>query len=129
MAHHDRLPMPLERARTQALLGQLQRRRRRIQAARTSVGEAAAVFERIGSPLWAARAQRELARLTTGSAGPTLTDAERQVAEQAAAGLTNRQIAAVLFLSEKTVEMHLSNTYRKLGIRSRVQLAERLREG
>lgn len=128
MVYHERLPMPFERARTQLLLGQLQRRRRRNAPARENLSKAAAVFDEIGSPLWAARAHLELERLATGSAGAVLTDSERQVAERAAAGLSNRQIAATLFLSAKTVEMHLSNAYRKLGIRSRAQLAERLRE-
>lgn len=127
MEFHDRLPMPFERARTQLLLGQLQRRRRRTQAARMNLLAAAAVFKQIGSPLWLARAQRESERLTAGSSSSALTDSERQVAERAAAGDSNKQIAAALFLSAKTVEMHLSSAYRKLGIRSRVQLAEALR--
>ena len=93
-----------------------------------NITEAAAVFDEIGSPLWVARAELELARLAAGSAGAVLTDSERQVADRAAAGLSNKEIATALFLSEKTVEMHLSNAYRKLGIRSRAQLAERLRE-
>ena len=128
MTHHTRLPMPFERARTQLLLGQLQRRRRRSAPARANITAAAEVFEQIGSPLWAARAQRELTRLAAGSAGAALTDSERQVADRAVAGLSNKAIATDLFLSEKTVEMHLSSAYRKLGIRSRAQLAERLRE-
>lgn len=127
MKHHDRLPMPLERARTQLLLGQLQRRRRRIQAAHDNLSEAARVFTQIGSPLWAARAEDELERLTTRSVGAELTDSERRVAELASSGLTNKQIAADLYLSVKTVEMYLSNAYRKLGIRSRTQLVDRLR--
>lgn len=125
--YHERLPMPFERARTQLLVGQLQRRRRRTHAAQVNLNEAAAVFEEIGSPLWAARARSELARLTTPSSGAVLTDTERQMAELAAAGLTNKAIAAKLYISTKTVEMHLSNAYRKLGIRSRAQLANGLR--
>ncbi|WP_445168018.1 AAA family ATPase [Mycolicibacterium sp. Dal123E01] len=128
MAHHDQLPMPFERARTQLLIGQLLRRRRRAQAAHDALRQAAAVFTEIGSPLWAARTQGELDRLAARSLGGTLTGAERQVAENAAAGLSNKQIAATLYLSPKTVEMYLSNAYRKLGIRSRAQLAGRLRE-
>ena len=128
MAHHDRLPMPFEQARTQLLLGQLQRRRRRPQAARAALSQALSVFEEIGSPLWAARAQRELDRFTARSLGSALTDAEHEVAGHAVAGLSNKQIAAALYLSPKTVEMHLSNAYRKLGIRHRTQLAARLRQ-
>ena len=128
MAYHDQLPMPFERTRTQLLIGQLQRRQRRIAAARVNLDRAAALLEEIGSPLWAARAQRELARLTTGPAKDLLTDSERLIAERAAAGQSNKEIAAGLFLSAKTVEMHLARTYRKLGIRSRVQLADGLRK-
>ncbi|KAA0111148.1 AAA family ATPase [Mycolicibacterium sp. P1-5] len=128
MTYHERLPMPFERARTQLLLGQLLRRRRRSQAAHNALRQAAAVFEEIGSPLWAARAQSELDRLAARSEGGALTGAERQVAENAAAGLSNKQIAATLYLSPKTVEMYLSNAYRKLGIRSRSQLGGQLRQ-
>lgn len=127
MSHHDLLPMPFERARTQLLLGQLQRRRRRTQAARENLTAAASVFDEIGSPQWSARAHRELERVATGTAGAVLSDSERTVAEHAAAGLANKEIAAAMFLSVKTVEMHLSNVYRKLGIRSRAQLSDRLR--
>jgi DNA-binding CsgD family transcriptional regulator len=125
---HDRLPMPFERARTQLLLGQLQRRRRHTKPARDNLRMAAAIFEELDSPLWIARARRELARLTTGSDSSELTDSERQVAERAAAGQSNKEIGASLFLSAKTVEMHLSRAYRKLGIRSRAQLADCLRD-
>lgn len=125
MTHHERLPMPFERARTLLLLGQVLRRRRRAPAAHDALREAAGIFDEIGSPLWAARAQRELDRLATRLVG-ALTGAERQVAENAAGGMSNKQIAAALFLSTKTVEMYLSNAYRKLGIRSRAQLAGRL---
>lgn len=128
MEHHDRLPMPFERARTQFLIGQLHRRRRHVQAAHDNLSAAAAAFEEIGSPLWAARANDELARLTARSAGAALTDSEQRVAGLAASGLSNKEIAAKLYLSAKTVEMYLSNAYRKLGIRSRSQLADRLRD-
>ena len=119
--------MPFEQARTRLLIGQLLRRRRRTAVARANLEAAAATFEQIGSPLWIGRAQRELARLPTAAVGEGLTAAELQVAERAAAGQSNKQIAASLYLSDKTVEMHLSRAYRKLGIRSRAQLAEGLR--
>lgn len=127
MVHHDRLAMPLERARTLLVLGQLQRRRRRSADALSNLTAAAAEFDRLGSPLWAARAHREIARLATRSTVSALTDSELRVAERAAAGLSNKEIAATLYLSTKTVEMYLSKVYRKLAIRSRAQLAERLR--
>jgi DNA-binding CsgD family transcriptional regulator len=128
MAHHERLPMPFERARTQLLLGQLMRRRRRIPAATATLREALDTFERLGTPLWAARARKEIARLDRPRGdSQTLTAAERRVAELAAAGLSNKQIAAELFIAAKTVEVNLSQVYRKLGIRSRAALFSALR--
>lgn len=128
LQHHDRLPMPFERARTQLVVGQLQRRRRRKQAAAQILQEALHTFESVGAPLWAARARAELARVNVSpSDGTEMTPTERNVAERAAAGMSNRDIAAELFLSPKTVEMNLSRVYRKLGIRSRSQLHARLR--
>ena len=61
---HDRIPMPFERARTQLLLGQLQRRQRRKQAASATLREALEAFKRLNTPLWAERARADLARLT-----------------------------------------------------------------
>ena len=116
--------MPFERARTELLLGKLQRRRRHREAATEALRSSLAVFDDYGSPLWAARARTELARLDSVSgASATLTATEQRVAELAAAGHTNRDIAATLFISPKTVEANLARTYRKLGIRSRSQLA------
>ncbi len=127
LAHHDRLPMPFERARTQLLLGQLQRRRRHRGAAGDTLTAALATFDSLGTPLWAARARAELARLKgTRGEGHQLTAAEQRTAQLAAQGRSNRQIAAELFLSEKTVEANLSSVYRKLGIRSRAALAAHL---
>lgn len=123
MAHHERLPMPFEKARTQLLLGQVQRRRRRKQAADATLRAALETFDRLGAPLWAQRTRAELERMVTSVGnGIRLTDAEQRVAERAAAGLSNKQIAAELFIAAKTVEMTLSSAYRKLGIRSRAGL-------
>jgi DNA-binding CsgD family transcriptional regulator len=115
------------------VLGQILRRRRHRQAAGESFVEALAEFERIGTPLWAARARAELDRMRTPSAGESagtsaLTPAELRVAERASAGMSNREIAAELFISVKTVETCLSTAYRKLGIRSRTQLFTGLAE-
>ncbi|MCV7193394.1 AAA family ATPase [Mycolicibacterium brumae] len=127
LAEHARLQMPFERARTLLLLGQLQRRRRRRQAATQTLAEALGMFESCGAQLWAQRAREELARVSA-AVGETdvLTPAERRVAERAAAGMSNKQIAAELFISPKTVETNLSSVYRKLGVRSRSQLHTRL---
>jgi DNA-binding CsgD family transcriptional regulator len=127
MEHHNRLPMPFERARTQLLVGQLHRRGRRKQAATHVLEQAMNTFEAVGAPVWAARARADLARVNVAPKdGTVLTPSERSVAEKAAAGLSNRDIAAAMFLSPKTVEMNLSRVYRKLGIRSRAQLHARL---
>jgi DNA-binding CsgD family transcriptional regulator len=129
LTHHERLPMPFETARTQLLLGQLQRRRRQKQAAAATLSKALSTFENLGTPLWARRARAELARLSGTRAGGGLTSAEERVARRAAAGLSNKEIAAELFVSPKTVETNLSSVYRKLGIRSRAQLHARLNNG
>jgi DNA-binding CsgD family transcriptional regulator len=74
--------------------------------------------------LWAQRAQSELRRVGLRPAAPDqLTDSERRVAELTASGLKNREVAVQLFMSPKTVEATLARAYRKLGIRSRAQLA------
>lgn len=122
LRYHERLPMPFETARTQLLLGQVQRRRRRKQAAQLSLHAALKSFEQLGAPLWVRRTRAELDRVTAAAPGAGLTSAERRVAEHAAAGLSNKQIAAELFIAPKTVEMTLSSVYRKLGIRSRAGL-------
>jgi ATP/maltotriose-dependent transcriptional regulator MalT len=127
MAQHDRLPMPFERARTQLLLGQLQRRHRRRDAAATTLRAALATFERLNAPLWAAQARASLERADVQSArASVLTASERRVAELVASGMTNRDVAGALFISVKTVEVNLTRIYRKLNIRSRAELGRRI---
>jgi DNA-binding CsgD family transcriptional regulator len=124
---HQRLPMPLEYARTQLLLGQLHRRRRQKHVAAAALIEALRTFEQLESPMWAARVRAELAR-TNVSQGRTvdLTPTEHRVAELAADGLSNREIAAAANISVKTVEANLSRVYRKLGVRSRAEVGRRM---
>jgi DNA-binding CsgD family transcriptional regulator len=123
MTEHDRLQMPFERARTQLLLGQLQRRQRQKISATATLTEALQAFTDMGNPLWADRARVELTRTKVA---PThdhaLTPSEQQVAELAASGMTNRDVATALFISPKTVEANLARVYRKLGIKSRAEL-------
>jgi DNA-binding NarL/FixJ family response regulator len=127
MAAHERLSMPFERARTQMLLGQLQRRQRGRESAAAALREAVATFEELNTPLWADRARISLDRIHFGrAAAKALTSAERRIADLAAAGTSNHDIASSLFISQKTVEAHLSRVYRKLGIRSRAELGRRL---
>jgi DNA-binding CsgD family transcriptional regulator/tetratricopeptide (TPR) repeat protein len=129
MVEHKRLLMPFERARTQLLLGQLQRRQRQKDSATATLGEALHTFEGLQTPLWADRVRGELARTKVGLSGRTaqqLTPSEQRVAELAASGMTNREIATALFISPKTVDVNLYRVYRKLDIKSRNLLAGRL---
>ncbi len=123
-----RLPMPLEHARTLIVKGQLERRRKHKAKARQSLQLALALCEQHGYALWAERANAELARLGRVPSLSGLTATEDAVARLAASGLTNREIAATAFMSQKTVEANLSRAYRKLGIRSRAELGLRLAE-
>jgi DNA-binding NarL/FixJ family response regulator len=125
LTEHDRLAMPFERARTQLLLGQLLRQTR--SDATIALTDALAVFEELGTSLWADRARAELADAKPRALPPKrLTPAEQRVAELAGSGMTNRDVAAELFLSAKTVEATLARVYRKLGIQSRAELGRHL---
>jgi DNA-binding NarL/FixJ family response regulator len=123
MSAHEHLPMPFEQARTQLLLGQLQRRQRRKEDAAVTLRDALTIFDQLGVPLWANRTRAELRRANIGPHGDAeLTPSERRVAELAASGMTNRTIAAAMFISPKTVEANLSRIYAKLDIHSRAEL-------
>lgn len=128
-AWHDRVEMPFERARTELVLGERLRRARRRADSRQWLERAQRGFEGLGAEPWAARARTELratgGRAATAATAPVeeLTPAELQVALLVAEGRTNREAAAALFLSPKTIEHHLGAIYRKLGLRSRAQLA------
>jgi DNA-binding CsgD family transcriptional regulator len=127
MAEHDRLPMPFERARTLLLLGQLHRRQRKKESASASLQEALDIFERLHVPLWADRARAELVRANVGPRqSGQLTPSEQRVAELAASGMKNRDVATALFISPKTVEANLARIYRKLGIKSRAELGRHM---
>jgi DNA-binding CsgD family transcriptional regulator len=127
---HDVLPMPLERARTMLVHGQLLRRRGERRASREALGEALASFESSRARLWAERARAELARIPIKrESGAALTAAESRVADLVAKGRTNQEVAQALFISQKTVEANLTRVYRKLGVRSRAALAARMHEG
>jgi DNA-binding CsgD family transcriptional regulator len=123
---------PFEEARTQLLLGEHLRRARRAQDARRVLRAAAAAFERMGADPWTARALAELR--ATGAVAPEppagslsiLTPQERRVAAAVATGASNRQVAAELFLSHRTVAYHLASVYRKLGVSNRTALVARL---
>lgn len=124
---HKQLPMPFELGRTQLVLGKLLRRHRRRDSAAAAIHQSLDIFDRTGATLWAAHAREELARTeVVVGGGAALTASERRVAELAAAGKTNRDVAAALFISPKTVEANLARVYRKLGIRSRAELGRHI---
>jgi DNA-binding CsgD family transcriptional regulator len=120
---------PFERARTELCFGQRLRRTGQRVAARRRLRSALDTFERLDAAPWAAAARRELgasgerARRRVDETRDELTAQERQVAQIVAGGATNREAAARLFVTAKTIETHLSRIYRKLGLRSRVELA------
>jgi DNA-binding CsgD family transcriptional regulator len=129
---HRTVEQPFETARTLLAYGERLRRAGRRAEARQRLREALDVFERLGARPWAERAAAELA--ATGERMPrhqmaagnthTLTAQELQVARAVATGLTNREVAQTLFLSHKTIEFHLGNIFRKLGLRRRAQLVQ-----
>lgn len=132
---HDQRPMPFERARTLLAYGRRLHRVRRRAEARRVLYDAASTFASLGAAPWLAQAHAELLA-AGGRRSPVarkdvepnaLSPQERRVAETVALGISNRQAAAELFLSPKTVEFHLVQIYRKLGISSRAQLAKALR--
>ncbi|MEU9280499.1 LuxR family transcriptional regulator [Streptomyces sp. NPDC048342] len=121
---------PFEKALAHLDFGEWLRRRRRSAEARPHLSAALECFERLDARPWTERAAAELraAGATTAPAAPTgeLTPQERQIAELAAQGLTNRDIAARLYLSPRTVGYHLHKVFPKLGITARAQLRDAL---
>jgi len=124
---HESLDMPSEYGRTLLAIGRLHRRRGERRAAQERLEEALAIFEGAGARGWAETARRDLgrARARRGT-GDDLTVTELAIAELAASGLRNGEIAAQLFVTPKTVEANLTRIYRKLGIRSRAALDRQL---
>jgi DNA-binding CsgD family transcriptional regulator len=123
--HASASSLPLELGRSLLVLGEIQRRRHKKATARETLGRAVDVFEEIGAPLWAELVRREVARIG-GRRSPArgeLSETERRIADLVATGHSNQEIAERLSLSPKTVEWNLSKIYRKLGVRSRTELA------
>jgi DNA-binding CsgD family transcriptional regulator len=132
LGHCERLPRPFERARIELSFGERLRRSGHRVDARTHLRQALAIFEQLGAKPWAEKARSELRasgetiRAHDPTARDELTPQELKVALVIADGASNQEAAAALFLSPKTIEAHLGRAYRKLGIRSRSELARRL---
>ncbi len=120
---HEGVGDQFGRARALLILGIARRRARQKRSARDAIEAALAGFEEIGAAGWAEKARAELGRIGGRMRENGLTPAEQRVAALVAEGRTNREVAAALFLGERTVETHLSHVYAKLGIRSRTELA------
>jgi DNA-binding NarL/FixJ family response regulator len=126
---HAEASRPFEHARSELAYGVFLRRVRRRVEAREQLRAALDGFETLGATLWAERARVELrasgqtARKRDSSTRDELTSQELQIARFVAEGLTNREVAAQLFLSPRTIDFHLRNVFKKLGISSRTALA------
>jgi DNA-binding CsgD family transcriptional regulator len=127
---HDAVPLPFDRARTLLVFGAALRRAKRKADARDTLEQSLAAFEELSAATFADRARAELARIggRRRSKGG-LTATERQIVELVAQGRSNKEVAAALFVTVKTVETNLSRVYAKLGLRSRAELASRLAKG
>jgi DNA-binding CsgD family transcriptional regulator len=127
---HARRPQQFptyELARTLLLHGSILRRRQQKRRAREALERALAIFERLGAQVYAERARSELTRIggRAVAAGDELSETEQRIADLVSQGRSNKEVAAALSLSPKTVEWNLSKVYAKLGIRSRTELASR----
>lgn len=124
----ERAALPYELARNLLALGAQQRRTRQRRAARETLQRALAVADELGAGLLAAAIRAEAARIggRAAAAADELTAAERRIAELVAAGNTNKEVAAALVVSVRTVESALTQVYRKLDVRSRTELARKL---
>ena len=129
LKHHAASLRDFDRVRTELAYGEYLRPARRRVDARTHLRAALQVFSDVGAPAWAERAGQELrasgeaVRRREASPVAELTQQELHVARLVARGLSNREVAAQLFVSPRTVEFHLRHVYGKLGVRSRTELA------
>jgi DNA-binding CsgD family transcriptional regulator len=131
LAAHAELPEPFERSRTLHVQGRIERRAHNWAAARAALTAALTEFDALGAARWAEKAAADLTRLPgrRPATDGELTATERAVAELVVQGLSNKEVAARLFVSVRAVEANLSKVYAKLGIRSRTELARTFEPG
>ena len=118
--------MPFELGRTLLVKGTIERRTKHQSTARATLGQALAIFDHLGAPLWAGKARSELSVITARTPVDRLTETERRVSALVVQGQTNREVAAAMFVTENTVQTHVRHIFQKLGVRSRTELAARL---
>lgn len=126
VAHHEHVGDPFGRARALLALGVVRRRARQKRPARDAIRAALGGFEELGAATWVEKALGELGSIGGREREEGLTAAENRVAALVAEGRTNREVAAALFLGERTVASHLTHIYAKLGVRSRTELARKV---
>jgi DNA-binding CsgD family transcriptional regulator len=126
VARHEENADAFGRARSLLALGIVRRRGRHKRPARDAIEGALRGFDQLGAATWVATARAELGRIGGRTRAEGLTAAERRVAVLVAAGRTNREVAAELFLGERTVASHLTSIYAKLEVRSRTELARKV---
>jgi DNA-binding NarL/FixJ family response regulator len=130
LSWYEASPLRFDRARTLLIAGRISRRAKAKSDARSLLTEAEHEFASFGATAWQAQAAAELARVNVRPSAPAeLTETERLVAQLAASGLSNKEVADRTFLAVKTVEANLARIYRKLGIRSRAELGARMGSG
>jgi DNA-binding CsgD family transcriptional regulator len=121
---------PLDHGRALLVAGDALRRLGERRRATAKLDSAKAVFSELGAGLWLERAEKELRRANPRPRKDrVMTSSERRVAALVASGLTNREVAGQLFTTVSTVEAHLTRIYRKVGVRSRTELARRVAAG
>ena len=123
VVQHEAVGDGFGRSRALLALGIVRRRARQKRAAREAIAAALDGFETSGAAGWAEKARAELGSIGGRSPTEGLTPAEGRIAALVAEGRTNREVAAELFLTEQTVATALTRVYRKLGVRSRAELA------
>jgi DNA-binding CsgD family transcriptional regulator len=126
VAAHEASPLRLELARSLLVLARIERRRKARKQSRAALTRARELAAEIGHKPLLAEIEQELPRIAPARSGAELTAAEQRVADLIAAGATNRDAAAELFVSVRTVETHVASIYRKLGVRTRAELVRKL---